>query len=213
MVLVGATTLLFFTAQALPAYASVPKVKTKLTSATSIKIQKHGSYYLYGAVTDGSSASTALQDQLVSVSDQSGFTSAEIAAGPSTTNSFTTTTASHELVGARIPKQYSLVSLAGDSTNPGPGSSLTTSVSFSVAAANTIVEVIGLGSSQQTSSLTGVPGLTLQRTSSTEAVQLAEATNLAPGPYTVTLNTSQTAPAQDPNNAAAVLAVYEFQKP
>jgi hypothetical protein len=205
---------LFFTAQALPAYASVPKVKAKLTSATLLKIQKQGSYYLYGAVTDGSSGSTALQDQLVSVSDQNGFTSAEIAAGPTTSDSYTTTTAGHELVGARIPKKYSLVSLAGDATNPGPGSSLSTSVTFAVATSNTIVEVIGLGSSQQTSSLSGVPGLKLQKTSTAEAVQLAEATNLVPGsPYTVTLNTSETAPGQDPNDAADVLAVFEFQEP
>jgi hypothetical protein len=147
------------------------------------------------------------------VADQDGFTSAEIAAGPTTTDSFTTTTASHELVGARIPKGYNVVTLAGETANPGPGSSLTTSVSFSVATSNTIVEVIGLGSGQQTSALTGVPGLTLQKTSTNEAVQLAGTSNLAPGPYTVTLTTSQTGPAaQDPVDAAAILAVFEFQK-
>ena len=180
-VLVVATTLLVFTAQSLPAYAGTPKIKTKLTSATSIKIQKHGAYYIYGAVTDGSSASTALQDQLVSVSDQNGFTAAEIAAGPTTTNSFTTSTLGHELVGARIPAvQRGLTGRGFD--QPGPGSSLSTSVSFSVTSSNSIVEVIGLGSSQQTSSLSGVPGFTLQATSTTEAVQLADATNLTPGP-------------------------------
>jgi hypothetical protein len=211
-VLVVATAL-FLTAQAAPTYASVPKIKTKLTSATSLKLQKHGSYYLYVAVTDGSAASTPLQDQRYFVVDEDGFTSAQIAEGPSTTNSYTTSTAGHEFMGARIPRSYSLISLAGSNSNDGPGSSLSTSVSFSVATSNTLVEVIGLGSSQQTSSLSGVVGLTVQETSGSEAVQLADATNLAPGPYTVTLTSSETAPDQDPNHAADVLAVFEFQKP
>jgi hypothetical protein len=207
------TTILFLTVQAAPTYAGVPKVKTKLTSATSLKMQKHGSFYLYGAVTDGSAASTALQDQVFSVDDADGFTSAEVAAGPTTRDSFTTTAPGHELVGARIPGKYSACSLVGENSNAGPGSTLTTSVSFVVDESNTIVEVIGLGSSQQTSSLSGVAGLTVQKTSTSEAVQLAEAPNLAPGPYTVTLNSSQTAPDQDPNHAADLLVVTECQKP
>jgi hypothetical protein len=206
-------TLFFVTAQAAPTYAGVPKIKTKLTAATSLKQQKHGSFYLYGAVTDGSPISTPLQESLYSVTNADGNLSAQIAEGPSTTNSYTTAATTHELVGARIPRSYSLISLAGSSSNAGPGSPLSTSVMFTVPASGTLVEVIGLGSSQQTSSLSGVTGLTVQQTSTSEAVQLADATNLAPGPYTVTLTSSQTAPDQDPNHAADVLAVFEFQKP
>jgi hypothetical protein len=206
------TGILFVSVLAAPAYASATKVKTKITSATSLKLQKHGSYYLYGAVTDGSATTTALQDQLYSVQDDAGFPAAEIAAGPSTTNAFTTATAGHELVGARIPRGDS-VSIGGESSSAGPGSSLTTAVTFLVTASNTLVEVLGLGSSQQTSSLSGIAGLTLQRTSSAEAVQLADVSNLAPGSYTVTLTSSQTAGGQNPDDAAALLAVFVFQKP
>jgi len=204
---------MFFTVQAVPAYASAPKVRTGLTSGTSLRLKNHGSFYLYGLVTDGSAASTALQDQLYSVQDADGFTSAAIAEGPTTSNSYSTTTVDHELAGVRIPKRYSLITEAGENANAGPGSSLSTSVSFSVAEANTIVEVIGLGSSQQTSSLSGVPGLTVQQSSPVEALQVAEAFNLTPGGYTVTLDSSQTAMGQDPNHAADLLAVFEFDKP
>ena len=210
--LVVVTSILFVTVLAAPAYANGAKVKTKITSATSLKMPKHGSYYLYGAVTDGSATATALQDQAYSVQDGAGFTSAEIAAGPTTTNTFTTATAGHELVAARIPRGDS-VSLGGEASSAGPGPTLTTSVTFVVTASNTLVEVMGLGSSQQTSSLSGITGLTLQRTSTAEAVQLADVANLTPGPYTVTLTTSQTAPGQNPEDAAALLAVFEFQTP
>jgi hypothetical protein len=209
-VLVVVTSILFVTVLAAPAYASATKVKTKITSATSLKLQKHGSYYLYGAVTDGTAASTALQDQLYSVQDGAGFTSAEIAAGPSTNDSFTTATAGHELVGARLPRG-DIVTIGGEASSAGPGSTLTTAVTFLVTASNTLVEVLGLGSGQQTSSLSGIAGLTLQRTSSAEAVQLADVSNLAPGSYTVTLTSSQTAVGQNPDDAAALLAVFEFQ--
>jgi hypothetical protein len=211
-VLVVVTSILFVTVLAAPAYANGAKVKTKITSATSLKLQKHGSYYLFGAVTDGSATTSGLQDQLYSVQDEAGFTSAEIGAGPTTTNSFTTATAGHELVGARIPRG-DMVTLGGEASSTGPGSTLTTSVPFVVTASNTLVEVMGLGSAQQTSSLSGVTGLTLQRTSTAEAVQLADVSTLAPGPYTVTLTTSQTAGGQNPDDAAALLAVFEFTKP
>jgi hypothetical protein len=207
-----AVTVFFFTAQATPAFASGPKILTKLTSGTSLKLQKRGSFYLFGYVTDGSSSSTALQDQLYSVQNADGFTSAAIAEGPTTRDSFSTTTADHELAGVRLPRGYRVPVPAGENTDTGPGSSLSTSVSFSVTESNTIVEVIGLGSSQQTSSLSGLPGLTVQRTSSVEALQVATVSNLAPGPYSVTLNTSETAPGQDPNQAADLLAVFVFEK-
>lgn len=207
-----AVTILFFTAQATPAFASGQKIKTKLTSATSLKLQKRGSFYLFGAVTDGSAASTSLQDQLYSVQNADGFTAAAIAEGPTTGESYTTATTDHELVGARLPRGYHVAMPAGVNTDIGPGTSLTTSVSFVVTESNTIVEVVGLGSAQQTSSLSGLPGLTVQKSSSVEALQLATVSNLTPGPYSVTFNSSQTAPDQDPNHAAALLAVFVFEK-
>jgi hypothetical protein len=176
-------------------------------------LRPHGSFYLYGLSTDGSAASSGLQDELYSVNDADGFTSAAIAAGPTTSNSYSTSTTIHELAEVRIPTGYSQITEAGDSANAGPGSSLTTSVSFSVAEAGTIIEVIGLGSGQQTSSLSGIPGLTPQRSSSTEAVQVEDAIDVPPGPYTVTLDSSQTGVGQDPNHAADLLAVFEFQRP
>lgn len=212
-VLVLLAVVLFLAVDTVPAYAAGPKIHTKLTSHTSIRLPSHGAYYLYGLSTDGSAASSGLQDGLYSVTDADGYASAAIAAGPSTTNSYSTTATSHELVGVRIPTAYSQVTEAGDSTDAGPGSSLSASVSFSVADPDTIIEVIGLGSGQQSSSLTGIPGLRVQRSSSTEAVLVDQAFDVAPGPYTVTLETSQTAVGPDPNHAADLLAVFEFQVP
>jgi len=211
-ILVVVTIIMFFTAQAVPAFASVPKPQAKLTTRTSLRLRHHGSFYLYGLVSDGSASSSSLQDQLYSVQNGDGFTSAAIAEGPTTSNSYSTTTVDHELAGVRIPEGFNQIVDAGDNSNAGPGSSLTTSVTFSVGQTNTIIEVIGLGSSQQTSSLHGVPGLTRQKSSNVEAVQVADAYNLTPGSYTVTLDTSQTAPGQDPNRAADLLAVFEFHQ-
>ncbi|HTT87710.1 MAG TPA: hypothetical protein VMF60_10100, partial [Acidimicrobiales bacterium] len=58
--------------------------------------------------------------------------------------------------------------------------------------------------------LSGVPGLHVQKSSSVDAVQVATVSDLAPGGYTVTFDSSETAPDQDPSHAAAVLAVYQF---
>jgi len=198
--------------QAAPAYAGGSKVQTKMTSRTSVKLPKHGAFYLYGAVSDGSSSNSPLQDQLYSVQDADGFTSAAIAEGPTARNSDPTTTG-HARAGIRTPTADNQIVLAGESSNAGPGSSLTTSVSFSVSEDNTIVEVIALGSGQQTSSLTGVTGLTMQESSNAEALQVADVLDPTPGPYTVTLDSSQTAPGQDPNHAADLLAVFEFERP
>jgi hypothetical protein len=55
--------------------------------------------------------------------------------------------------------------------------------------------------------------LTVQRSSATEVVQVADVVDVTPGPYTVTIDTSQTAAGQDPNHAADLLAVFEFQRP
>ena len=203
-------TLAFLVLQALPAYAGGSGIKVKLTSATSMKLRKHGSYYLYGYATDGSAASTALQDQQFSVVDADGFTSAAIAGGPTKVNAYSTASATHELVGVRIPAAWGEYLGVVSNSNGGPGSPLSTTTSFSITQSNTLVEIVGVGSGQQTSSLTGVAGLHVQASSSTEAVQVASVSDLAPGDYSVTLNSSQTAPDQDPNHAAALLAVFEF---
>jgi hypothetical protein len=126
----------------------------------------------------------------------------------SNTDSFVTQTVYHVLGGFSVSHYSSLSTTYG--SNPGPAAALSVSINFSVAVANSLVVVMGEGSSQQCYALAGISGLQTDATGGTiEAYEIAHA-YLAAGLYTVTWNSNACFPGQDPNNEADLLGVFVF---
>lgn len=170
-----------------------------------------GRFYVYGMATGGAApAGTLGGAHHMQAVDAAGNVSAALAYGTNNANSFTTQTGYYVIGGAAIDGPWTSVrGFYGSNTMPGASDA---SVSFSVPTSSLVV-VMGLASSQQSVTLSGIPGLTVDASSSgpnaTEGLVIAHA-YLRPGNYTATERSAALSAGQDPAHMVDLLGVHVF---
>jgi len=176
----------------------------------TLSLPAGNSVYLYGMATGGLYAATPFaQGNYQDVIDADGNLSAALAMTTSNSNSFTTSAAYYVIGGVGVSGFTTMTSSYGANTQPGASSA---SNNFNVAQTSLVV-FIGLASSQQSISLSGIPSLQVDAISSGPsapiAMIVAHAT-LSPGTYTATEQSAALAAGQNPNNMADLLGVFVF---
>ncbi len=189
---------------------------TVQTETSSLSLPAGSSTYLFGYATGGGFASSDLTTgQNTSVTDPDGFESAALAVTSSNSDSFSTSTVYQVMAGVGVSNYSSLTATYGSNSGPGQPPSATTgwtlsaSANLTVSIPGSLVVLIGLGSSQQAISISGVPGLMVDGSSTVAAVEIAHAYPSV-GSYTVTVNTVASAALQDPDHAADLVGAFVF---
>ena len=176
--------------------------------ATSIQLPP-GQMYVYGMVTGGAFPTSPLTTtQGAKVTDAAGQLSAALAWGSNAHNDYTTDTAYHVIGGVSVSGSWDAFNFFLGSNEQSGASSAAAGF---VVPGDSLVVIIGLGSSQQFITLQGVPGLQTDAMSSgpgTEAMIIAHA-YLPRGNYTVTELTSAV-DGQDPMHMADLVGVFVF---
>jgi hypothetical protein len=177
---------------------------------TNLTLSSGSSFYLYGMVTGGLYSSTGFaQGEYQSVTDADGNLSAALATTTGDSNSFTTNAEYYVIGGIGISGASSMTSSYGANTQAGASQ---VSDTFKVTQ-NSLVVFVGLASSQQSISLSGIQNLTTDAISSGPSAILAMIIGhafLSPGTYTATENSAALAAGQDPNNMADLIGVFIF---
>lgn len=199
-----------------PTRAGLPHVNSTSIHAvvfpgrTSIQLPT-GKFYVYGMATGGGAPSGTFSSvHHVQVVDAAGNIAAALSYGTNSADGFTTQTGYYVIGGASINGPWTTVH-GYYASNSLPGAS-SASVSFSVAA-NSLVVVVGLASSQQSATLSGIPGLTVDASSSgpsaTVGVVIAHA-YLGAGRYTAAEHSAALTAGQDPSHMADLIGVEIF---
>jgi RHS repeat-associated protein len=197
-------------------FAQTVDHSTVQAETTSLSLPAGSSTYLFGYATGGAFASSSFTiGQTASVTDPDGFESVALAVTSSNSDSFTTSTVFQVMAGVGVSNYSSLTATYGSNSGPGQPSSATTgwtlsaSANFTVSVPGSLVVLIGLGSSQQTISISGIPNLTVDGSSTVEGVEIAHAYPSV-GSYSVTVNTVASAAGQDPYHAADLIGAFVF---
>jgi hypothetical protein len=190
-----------------------PRIAKAVTQAgtkiqlPSVDINHYGMVNnLYGMVTGGGASSSEFErGQYARVLNAAGYTSAALAYGTMTDNNYTTQTNYHVVGGVSIAGAWrSFEAFQGSNSQPGAAEA---SVQF-VVRAKSLVVVIGLASSQQEISLSGIDLETDALNSGTGMV-IAHA-YLEPGTYVIVEHSMATAAGQDPQHMADLIGVFVF---
>jgi N-acetylneuraminic acid mutarotase len=175
---------------------------------TSLTLPAGKSIYLYGATNGGAySDSGFAQGSYQAVVDTDGNVSAALAVTTSNSNTFTTSDQYYVIGGLGVTGFSNMVESYGSNTQSGAS---TASDTFTAANELSLVVFIGLASSQQSISLSGIPGLHVDATSSEPDAMIIAHAYLEPGQYTVTEHSEATAAGQDPDNMADLIGVFVF---
>jgi Double zinc ribbon/zinc-ribbon domain len=178
---------------------------------TSLRLPPGRSLYLYGMVTGGAAPSSGFaRGHYAQVADAARQVAVALAATPDNTNSFTTGTAYFVIGGVAVSRYSHYAASYGSNGAPGASSASDT---FALSQ-NSVVVIIGLASSQQGISLTGIPGLKTEALSSgrdaSEGMIIAHA-YLPRGVYTVTEHSRALVGGQDANHMADLIGVFAFE--
>lgn len=171
-----------------------------------------GRLYIYGMVTGGAAPSSPFAiGRYAQVKDAAGQLAAALAYGINDSNSYTTATGYHVIGGASvIASLENFKAYYGANSRPRASSA---SVNFTVSR-NSVVVVVALASSQQSVTLSGIPGLQMDATSSGPGASLGMLighAKLGPGNYTVKEQSAALAAGQDPDHMADLVGVFVFQ--
>jgi hypothetical protein len=181
------------------------------TGRTSLTLPPGRSLYLYGMVTGGALPSSSfLKGQYAQVADADGQVAVALAATPLNKNSYTTATGFFVIGGVAVSGFSHHAASYGSNGASGASSASDT---FTLSQKSLVV-MIGLASSQQSISLTGVPGLKTDALSSGPGASLGMIiahAYLPPGDYTVTEHSAALAGGQDPNHMTDLIGVFAFQ--
>jgi hypothetical protein len=179
---------------------------------TSLTLSGNVTLYLYGFVTGGAyPTSTFVNGEYASVTDADGYLIAAMAITTSNTNSFSTSTVYHNIGGASVSGYSTYTVSYGSNSAPAAASA---SATFTVTTPGSLVVVLALAGGEQSQTLSGVPGLTIDATNN-GAAGLPDVVTIAhaypsTGTYTVTEQTAQTAAGQDPNHAGDLIGAIVF---
>lgn len=192
----------------LPASAQTISGPTIQAFQSSLALPAGQTTYIYGMTTGGADPSSPFsQGNYQSVTDVGGQLSAALAMTSSNSDSFTTN-CEYYVIGGVAVSGFTGSPTASYGSNTQSGASQA-SDTFSITQ-NSLVVFVGLASSQQSISLTGIPGLHVDaRSGEPEAMIIAHA-NLSPGTYTATEHSKATAAGQNANNMADLLGVFVF---
>jgi N-acetylneuraminic acid mutarotase len=141
-----------------------------------------------------------------SVTDADGILSAALAKTSSDSDSFTISAGQSVIGGVAVTDFARMAASYGSNTRSGASEA---SDNFTVTQ-NSLVVFIGLASSQQSISVSGIPGLQVDAISSEPEAMIVAHANLSPGTYTALEQSQATSPGQDPNHMADLLGVFVF---
>ncbi len=184
-----------------------------LQGSTQLELPKGCELYVYGMSTGGGLQSNPfVNGKTISVTNIDGLISAELSVSTSNINEFTTGTSYYAIGGFGINDVEYIEGFYGTNQGPGQGSGPgveTASVNFTLSTPATVV-VIGMASSQQSITFSGINNLYTDipspNTGGTVAISIAHA-YLGTGTYTIQENSSATVGGQDPNNQADLIGV------
>jgi hypothetical protein len=174
---------------------------------TSLTLPAGQSVYLYGMTTGGAYSTLGFTlGNYQTVTDADGNISGALATASSNSDSFTTSDEYYVVGGVGVSGFSTMTQSFGANTQSGASA---VSDTFSITQLSLVV-FIGTASSQQSISLSGIPGLVVNaKSSEPEAMVIAHA-YLPPGTYTVTEKSKATASGQDPDNMADLIGVFVF---
>lgn len=166
--------------------------------------------YLYGFGTGGGMPTTGFATgQTASVTNANGNIVAAIADTMQSSDSYTTQSAYDVAGGVAVSGFARETAVYGRNEAAGATGA---AASVSVSAPGSLVVVVAIGGDEQALSISGLPALSIDAGwpgSPALALEIADAYP-APGRYTVSEITSQSAAGQDPGNAADLIGVFVF---
>ncbi len=181
---------------------------------TALTLPSGSQEYVFGLIQGGAYPGQPFATGTTqSVTNADGNLSTAIAVTSSNSDSFSTQSQNYYIGGFAVSKFSSMTAKYG--SNPGPGSSMTATVQFSVSQQNSLVVLLGLAGDQQCATFSNsVPGLSVDQdnqdtTVGTYVITIAHAV-LAPGTYSVSYNTQFCYAGQDPNHATALVGAFVF---
>ncbi|MFZ1010843.1 MAG: toll/interleukin-1 receptor domain-containing protein [Candidatus Sulfotelmatobacter sp.] len=182
-------------------------IKAIVQSGNTIQLPP-GHFYVYGMTTGGGAPSSNFVDGASShVANAAGQLSAALAYGTMRENSYTTQANYRTVGGASIVGSWRSVQLLqGSNSQAGAADA---SVQF-VVRRKSLVVVIGLASSQQDISISGLPGLQTDALKAGKGMIVAHA-YLTPGTYTAVEHSAALARGQDPQHMADLIGVFLFE--
>jgi hypothetical protein len=157
--------------------------------------------------TGGGAPSTEfVTGQSYKVVNAAGQLAGALSFADSGSNSYSTQTGYHNIGGVSVGGAWRSFGMAhGSNSQPGASEA---SVTFGVRTKSLVV-VIGLASSQQDISVSGVPGLQTDAFKAGEGIIIAHA-YLAPGTYTAVEHSAALARGQDPQHMADLIGIFLF---
>ena len=193
-----------------PAAGQATIIKAMIQNGNTIQLPS-GSLYLYGMVTGGGASSGEfVTGRTYRVVNATGQLAAAFGFSDGYRNSYSTQTDYHTIGGVSVGGAWRSFEIAHNANSRAGASDA--SVSFEVRTKSMIV-VIGLASSQQEVSVTGIPGLQTDALSSgplaAEGMIIAHA-YLEPGRYIAVEHSSALARGQDPQHMADLIGVFVF---
>ena len=181
---------------------------------TSLTLPSGAQEYVYGFVTGGAPSSGFAYGQYASVTNAIGNVPAALALTTSNTNSFSTSASYPAIGGASVSGFSSVSSSYGSNGTPSASSASDT---FTVSVPGSLVVVVGEAGGEQSISISGIPGLSVDATNFVPPCNqglppVMEIASAYPsvGTYTVTEQTSQCAAGQNPDNAGDLIGVFVF---
>ena len=144
-----------------------------------------------------------------SVTDADGYLVAELATTKSNSDSYSTQTQYQAIGGFGVSDFSTETAFYGQSTVSGTHSA---SVSFPVTSTGSLVVIVAIGGDAQCETTSGMSGLTTDTTWSQGMgyAVLIQQRYVDAGQYTVTENTQQCAPGQDPNHAGDLIGAFVY---
>jgi hypothetical protein len=177
---------------------------------TSLDLVRGSQGYVFALDTGGAYSSTNFRiGALHSVTDADGYLVAELATTDNSSDSYSTQTQYQAIGGFGVSNFSKQTAFYGQSAVPGTASA---SVSFPVANQGSLVVLVAIGGDAQCETTSGISGLTTDTTWSRGVGYsvLIQHRYVEPGRYTVTENTQQCAPGQDPNHAGDLIGAFVY---
>ena len=180
---------------------------TVRNAGTSIRLPPGCSRYIYGMATGGAAPSGPFAiGPYAEASNASGQLAVALAYGNVPLDSYSTQTGYQVTGGVAVTGRWNkFTHFYGSNSRPGASHA---SVDFRVWEKSLVV-FIGLASSQQSVILSGIPGLRVDASGSTDGMVIAHA-YLRPGEYSATEHSAALAGGQDPNHMADLIGVFVF---
>lgn len=174
---------------------------------TSLTLSAGHSVYLYGMTNGGGyTTSDFALGNYQSVVDADGNLSAALAITSSNSDSFTTSDGYYAIGGVGVSGFSTMSESYAANTQSGAS---TVSDTFKIAQLSLVV-FVGTASSQQSISLSGIPGLQVDAESSEPDAMIIAHAYLPSGTYRATAKSKATAAGQNPDNMADLIGVFVF---